>query len=560
MASFLGAPAAERAAGHVGDADADSALPNRWRGDFGLLWSGSAAAALGGVGVTITMPLLALSESGSALVTGLVLAAGALPSFLYLPAGVLVDRFDRWRTMTVSQILRLLVALAMIVVPFTDGLYIWILAGAAALSGACSTFYNIAETSAIPEIVPGSRLARAMAVNEMRGNMACLCGRPLSGALLGAGRTVPFIADAILSALALASVLAIRRPKERPARPRAARMRGLRRELAEGGRWLWRKRFLRRALITCTLTNMTFAIMILVLMVRARDHRYSPLWIGLILGAPAMGGFVASWCAAKPKLAWLRAFMPMPTEVSTARNNPLRVPAQPVSPYGRFWMWSYGRFSTWTYNRFWKWAGRRKLRTVWGCLSVWFVLTAIIPLATNPWILLGAWGGVGFVGTWMNVVLTSYQATRVPEELRGRVIGVIRFCTMGGTSLGTLLAGPLICWFGGTTVAWCAPAAIAALSVHFWLSRYRRYRRLKPRVSRFSHVEPSVAGVESASAVSAGEHEGGEAAQLGTKARLEPDGLVQAATTSDDLVGDGRFAEEPVGCVRHPVGVTDDRP
>src|SRR2546428_756881 len=68
--------------------------------DFVLLWTGQAVSVFGTRVAAIAYPLLVLSLTGSAAKVGLVSFANWIPAVLFgLPAGALVDRWDRKRVM-----------------------------------------------------------------------------------------------------------------------------------------------------------------------------------------------------------------------------------------------------------------------------------------------------------------------------------------------------------------------------------------------------------------------------------------------------------------------------
>jgi MFS family permease len=81
-----------------------------WRNrDFAILWSGQVVSTLGVSISSTAMPLLVPALTGSPARAGLVGAAGTLP---FLPAGPLVDRWDRRRIMLVSQIVAVMLVAA----------------------------------------------------------------------------------------------------------------------------------------------------------------------------------------------------------------------------------------------------------------------------------------------------------------------------------------------------------------------------------------------------------------------------------------------------------------
>ena len=72
--------------------------------DFMILWSSQVASTVGTRVTSVAFPLLVLAVTGSPAQAGLVAFAQTLPYLvLFLPAGALVDRWDRKRTMLVCE-------------------------------------------------------------------------------------------------------------------------------------------------------------------------------------------------------------------------------------------------------------------------------------------------------------------------------------------------------------------------------------------------------------------------------------------------------------------------
>src|SRR5436305_8938443 len=82
-----------------------------WRNwDYLLLWSSQVVSVFGSQVSLVAFPLLALAITGSPAQTGFMSALRSVPFiFLVLPAGALVDRWDRKRTMIVCDTGRALV-------------------------------------------------------------------------------------------------------------------------------------------------------------------------------------------------------------------------------------------------------------------------------------------------------------------------------------------------------------------------------------------------------------------------------------------------------------------
>lgn len=504
-----------------------AAAPERWPVAFTLLWSGSAASLLGAIGVSTAAPLLALELTGSPEFVSYVVAATALPGLvLHLPAGLLVDRMNRWRTMLISQTARTLMSVTVVVFLGLGLFHPWLLVVAAVVVGTCTTFFNVAEVSYVPHLVEAHRLQAAMARNEGRTNAAGLLGRPIGGLLCVFGATGPYLVDAVLGACSVAALLRLRTHRLssrgapavpqlktfQPASPAGANGDGsggprsgrssIWTQLAEGATWLWRFRFLRTALIACAATNFLFQIVLVLLIVRAKAVHLPVFLTGVLLAASSLGGSFTSWWVGSGGarswfhgLSWearfdlvimlipgawlvansgrqLMAALLARRTVEQGRRR-IRVPLalRPLVSPGR----SYDR---------------RPLLLIQLCMWAWLVLSLLVAAVPSAIVWMFAWGGTGFMGARLNIALFAYQADRTPPRLRGRVAATNRFVTLGIMPAGTLFGGAAIKAVGAPAVAWGVPAAIATTGVLMWSARRVRVHRLRQGSMR---TEPLVA-------------------------------------------------------------------
>ncbi|HWM88761.1 MAG TPA: MFS transporter, partial [Kofleriaceae bacterium] len=272
--------------------------PTLWRNrDFMLLWSGQVVSTVGMRVSALAYPLLVLALTGSPLWAGVVGFAQGLPFLLvYLPAGAFVDRLDRRRVMLVADAVRAAVLAGVVAALVLDALTIGHLIAAVFLDGACFVFFQLAESAALPHIVPRVQLPTALAQNQAREHGAELAGQPLGGALFALGHVWPFAVNAVSYALSFVSLLFIRPPlQEHRERSRQS----LFADIGEGLTWLWRQHFLRTVLGLVGATNIVLNALPLVLIVRAQGMGASPALIGLLLGfsgvAAIIGAVVAPW-------------------------------------------------------------------------------------------------------------------------------------------------------------------------------------------------------------------------------------------------------------------------
>ena len=92
---------------------------------FMALWIGQTISFIGDYFYWLAIPIMVERLTGSALLVGLSVISSALPMLVLGPvAGVFVDRWDRKRTMVVSDILRAVLVLACLTVRSSEQVWI----------------------------------------------------------------------------------------------------------------------------------------------------------------------------------------------------------------------------------------------------------------------------------------------------------------------------------------------------------------------------------------------------------------------------------------------------
>jgi MFS family permease len=134
-----------------------------------LLWTGQLVSTVGSEVSALAFPLLVLALTSSPAKAGIVGFAQSLPNlFLYLIAGVLVDRWDRKLIMIFADIVRAVALGSIAVALVADQLTFAQIIVVAFVEGSLSVFFRVAESAALPQVVPKEQLPDAIAQNQAR--------------------------------------------------------------------------------------------------------------------------------------------------------------------------------------------------------------------------------------------------------------------------------------------------------------------------------------------------------------------------------------------------------
>ena len=153
------------------------------RRDFGLLWAGGLISETGDWFLLVGLPFWVLQETGSSLVTASVFLVGLLPGLVVGPlAGVLVDRWDRRRTLVAVSLAEAAFLLPLLAVDGRDRL--WIVYLVIAVEATLAQLNDPARNALVPTLVPKDDLVGANALIGLNTNVARLAGSPLGGILV----------------------------------------------------------------------------------------------------------------------------------------------------------------------------------------------------------------------------------------------------------------------------------------------------------------------------------------------------------------------------------------
>jgi predicted MFS family arabinose efflux permease len=371
--------------------------------DFTTLWVGESVSELGSRMSLFVFPLLAFGLSGSALLAAL--AEGSYLAGLVstlLPAGVLVDRFDRRRLMVLASGTGGVLYASLAVAGALGHLTVGHLLAVGLLSGAAAGVFTPAQASAVRSIVSTEELPTALSQDQGRRHVAELLGGPLGGVLYSLARWAPFAVDALTFAVSCLTVRRIRSDLS-PVPTAGPRSRPLA-DAREGLRYVAGRPLFRVLLSWSALVNLVVNALLFVVVLRMLQAGAHPGEIGLVSTAAGIGGILGALAA--------------PTLIA-------RVPT--------------GRLTV---------------------LIAWTTVAPVLPLVVwaQPTATAAALFVILLLNPAGNAGIGAYRMAVTPPALQGRVAATSSFLTMSVLPVAPLLGGLLLQLLGG-------PVATLALAV-----------------------------------------------------------------------------------------------
>ncbi|MCB1264862.1 MAG: MFS transporter [Mycobacterium sp.] len=379
------------------------------RGPALLILCSAFLAAMGNGISLVALPWLVLKRTGNAVDASIVAGAATLPLLAAtLIAGTAVDFLGRRRVAMLADVLSALSVAAIPVIVLTaglDALNTVVLAALAALGAFFDPAGMTARQSMLPEAAEraGWTLDHTNSLYEANFNLAYIAGPGVAGLLIaaiGAVNSMWVTAAAFAGSILAMAILRLPR-SERP--DRESRPDGVVSGVLEGLRFVWGNRVLRTlGLIDLAVTGL-YLPMESVLFPKYFSDRAQPAQLGWVLMALSIGGLVGA-------LGW--------TVLSRIASKRATVLTATIT---------FGAASL--------------VIGLLPPLPVILVLSALVGLVYGP----------------IGPIYNSVMQTRTPQELRGRVVGVMTSMAYAAGPVGFMLAGPLVDRFG-LTVAFLALA------------------------------------------------------------------------------------------------------
>jgi MFS transporter, DHA3 family, macrolide efflux protein len=266
--------------------------------NFSLLWVGQLISFFGDRIHVIALGAL-VAGRGTALEVGLTFAATAVPSVVLGPlAGVLVDRWDRRRTMIICDLVRAGLVLA---VPFAFEIHIGLVYVLAFLIATVTLLFRPAKTAVVPSIVKERDLVAANSAMSVPETALDIIGFPLAGLIVTALSAVigaAFVLDAATYVVSAVLIWAMILPRQVDESEEPISIGSVWREMREGFAFLWNEAALRANTLLSTLAQVAVGAEIVVSLLYAKDVVNRGLMsfeqtYSILLTAIAVGSLVA---------------------------------------------------------------------------------------------------------------------------------------------------------------------------------------------------------------------------------------------------------------------------
>jgi MFS family permease len=257
--------------------------------NFKLFFAGQGISLIGTWTQQIAISWLVYRMTDSPFLLGLVGFSGQIPVFLLsAPAGVLVDRWNRHRTLIATQFLSMLQAIILAVLVLSGKITVELIIFLALSLGLVNAVDVPNRQSFLVDMIGKKEdLPNAIALNSSMFNGARLIGPTVAGLLIAAvGEGICFLINAVSFIAVIASLFAMTDIPTRPTAQHAQFLRGLK----EGFRYVFGFTPIRYLLILLGLTSLMGMPFAVLMPVFAKNVLHGgPHTFGFLMGAVGVG-------------------------------------------------------------------------------------------------------------------------------------------------------------------------------------------------------------------------------------------------------------------------------
>lgn len=271
--------------------------------NYRLFFLGQGASLIGTWMTQTATIWLVYHLTGSALMLGLVGFANQFPNFVLTPfAGVWVDRWDRRRTIVITQILAMMQSLSLAFLALTGTIEVWHIVVLSAFQGGINAFDMPARQSFVVKMVDQrDDLSNAIALNSSMFSSARLVGPAIAGLIIAATNAgVCFLIDGVSYIAVIAGLLAMRLPPEPPVASKPAET--LWYSLKEGFDYAFGLRPIRSILLLIALVSLVgMPYMTLAPIFASEILHGGPETLGFLMASSGLGALIAAiYLSARP--------------------------------------------------------------------------------------------------------------------------------------------------------------------------------------------------------------------------------------------------------------------
>lgn len=279
--------------------------------NFRLFFGGQGVSLVGTWMHRITMPWLVYHMTGSPLLLGVVSFSGQIPTFILTPlAGVITDRWSKYRVILIAQILSMIQAFILAVLCLSGTVQLWQIIVLAAGLGIVNAFEVPARQSFVIDMVDRKEdLGNAIALNSLIFNGARLIGPSVAGIILAAsGEGLCFLINAISYIFVIVSLLMMEKIEKKTKKKETKVLK----ELAEGWQYTFGYAPIKHLIILLTISSLLGMSYAVLMPVFTKDvlHVGSNAY-GFLMGAAGFGALMgAAFLASKESVIKMGRIVP----------------------------------------------------------------------------------------------------------------------------------------------------------------------------------------------------------------------------------------------------------
>jgi MFS family permease len=391
--------------------------------DFKVQWIGACTSSIGTWMQIVAQNWLVVSLTDSPFFLGLDAFLQQLPIILFsLIGGVFADRYDRRRTLMLSQVVQMSTSAALAILMYFQAVQIWQILALSFVTGCAQAFGGPAYQSLIPSLVDKKDLPNAVALNSIQFNVARVLGPLAFGVILAAfqkyGYSEPQAMNACFALNSLSFVVVINtlmmlRVKHIP----PATSGKMQDELKIGLSYVRHHSSLAALIVLAAATTFLGFALLTFLPIFAKQifHEGANTFSHLMAFSGAgsiVGALIVAWLGKFPKMGWTALLV----------------------------------------------------QAIYGLLIIAFAVSRVLWLSDLLLFLTGAALMVVFS------TVTSLVQMIAPNEMRGRVMSIYMLAFRGGMPLGSLMSGWFATYLGAPLVIGINGALLVVVAIYF-LSR-----------------------------------------------------------------------------------------